>query len=171
MDTSHIVTAWRGLEPFAHCLVRMIRPKIIVELGVDYGFSLIELARYNEGVTIGVDHFQGDNQAGFRDIRDQAKKNTHDSGFNIRLIEKSFDEAVGEFREGSIDILHVDGRHDLSSVKHDFDTWFPKVRHGGVILLHDTRSFPDDVGRFFNQLPYSKFELTHSHGLGVVTKP
>lgn len=171
MDTSQIITAWRGLEPFAHWLTHTIKPLLTVELGVDYGFSLIEWARYSEGVTIGVDAFQGDAQAGYRDIRDKAKENIAESAFKIRLIEKRFDDALKDFEDEDIDILHIDGAHDYASVKHDFETWFPKVKHGGVILMHDTQSFPSDVGRFFRSITFPKFEITYSHGLGVVTKP
>lgn len=171
MDTSKIITAWRGLEPFAHWLVQTLKPETTVELGVDYGFSLIELARYNPGNTIGIDNFQGDFQAGLRDVREEAKKNILESGFGISLMVMPFDEGLDIFDNDSIDLLHIDGAHDYESVKHDFETWFPKVRPGGVILLHDTRSFPNDVGRFYHSLPYPKFEITHSHGLGVVTKP
>jgi predicted O-methyltransferase YrrM len=171
MDTSRITTAWRGLEPFAHWLVQTMDPLSVVELGVDYGFSLIELARYNEGRTFGVDHFGGDGQTGFRDVRDEAKLNIKESGFRIDLLETPFDEALHLFENGSIDILHIDGAHGFEDVKHDFDAWLPKVRSGGVILLHDTQSFKDDVGRFFHSITFPKFEIPWSSGLGVVTKP
>lgn len=172
MDTSQIITAWRGHEQFAHWLVQTVDPSTTVDLGIDYGFSTIELARYNEGKVYGIDWFQGDAQAGYRNIEEQARKHVADSGFqNIEIRKQTFDEAVIHFGYNSIDICHIDGAHDHASVKHDFDTWFPKVREGGVILLHDTESFPNDVGRFFNELPYPKFKFTHSHGLGVVTKP
>jgi predicted O-methyltransferase YrrM len=170
MDTSRIVSAWRGLEPFAHWLVQTVDPKLTVELGVDYGFSLIELARHSKGDTVGVDHFGGDAQAGYRDIRDEAKSHVLESGFGISLMVMPFAEALHIFDAGTIDILHIDGAHEYDSVKHDFDTWLPKVRLGGVILLHDTRSFPNDVGRFFQSITFPKFEIEHSHGLGVVTK-
>jgi predicted O-methyltransferase YrrM len=168
MDTSKISTSWRGLEPFAHWLVDLVDPKVTVELGCEYGFSLIELARYSRGETIGIDHF-GDGNGGFRDTREHAKRNIAESGFEIQLIESSFEDALSEFDPHSIDILHIDGDHDYQSVKRDFETWLPKVRSGGVIIMHDTESFPNGVGRFFNEIPFRKFKLTHSHGLGVVT--
>jgi predicted O-methyltransferase YrrM len=171
MDTSRIITAWHGMEPFAHWLVQTIDPNLTIELGVDYGFSLIELARHSRGTTIGIDWFQGDPQTGHRNAEEIARKNIKDSGFEIRIDKAKFDDAVSWYPDGVIDILHIDGAHDYDSVKHDFETWFPKVRKGGVILLHDTQSFAADVGRFYHSLPYPKFELTHSAGLGVVTKP
>lgn len=170
MNTSQIVTAWRGLEPFAHWLVQTMDPKLVIELGVDYGFSLIELARYNRGKTIGVDHFVGDEHAGFRSIEDQARENIRKSELNISLMNTDFDTALKSFEDEEIDILHLDGVHTFEHVHHDFHMWFPKVRRGGVILLHDTQSFPQDVGRFFRSLDLPKFEILYSHGLGVVTK-
>lgn len=171
MDTSHILTAWRGHEPFAHWLVQTMDPKIVVELGVDFGFSLIELARYNKGLTVGVDWFHGDDQTGYRNSEDTARANVADSGLEkVKIWKMSFDEAVRNFEAQLIDIVHIDGAHDYLSVKRDFVTWLPKVRHGGVILLHDTQSFPNDVGRLFHEIQMPKFEFTHSAGLGVITK-
>lgn len=170
-NSSQVPSAWRGLEPFAHWLVQNNDPKLTVELGCDYGFSLIELARYSKGLTVGVDHFQGDGQAGYRDVREQARKHVADSGFQIELMEKTFEDALPYFGSDTIDILHIDGAHDFNSVRNDFDTWIPKVRSGGVILMHDTQSFANDVGRFFRSITFPKFEITYSHGLGVVLKP
>jgi predicted O-methyltransferase YrrM len=170
MDTSKIPSAWHGLVPFAHWLVQTVDPKLVVELGVDYGLSLIELARHSKGVTVGVDWFEGDAQTGHRNAEEIARKNVIESGFDIKIVKQKFDDAKALFEDEVIDILHIDGAHDYESVKHDFETWLPKVRSGGVILLHDTQSFKDDVGRFYYSLPYPKFELTHSSGLGVVTK-
>lgn len=37
-----------------------------------------------------------------------------------------------------IDLLHIDGSHDLESIHNDFNLWYPKIIAGGVVLLHDT---------------------------------
>jgi predicted O-methyltransferase YrrM len=170
-DPDSVVTAWRGHQQFAWWLVQQMDPVHIVELGVDYGFSLLELARYNKGYTTGIDWFQGDAQTGARNTESIARKNLSDSGFDrVEIVNAKFDDAQLNFLE-AIDILHIDGAHDYSSVKHDFETWLPRVRPGGVILLHDTQSFPKDVGRFFHEIEMPKFEFTHSAGLGVITKP
>lgn len=172
MDTSHITTAWRGHERFAWWLTRTIDPKVTVDLGIDEGMSTIELARYNKGQVFGIDWFQGDAQAGWGNKEAIARKNIADSGFQNIVIEKEkFDDAVIHFEDGEIDLLHIDGAHGFEDVSHDFWRWYPKVRSGGVILLHDTQSFPEDVGRFYHMLELPKFEFTHSAGLGVITKP
>jgi hypothetical protein len=40
----------------------------------------------------------------------------------------------------------------------------------GVVIFHDTISFPNDVGKFFNELKYHKTNFSHSAGLGVLSK-
>lgn len=43
-----------------------------------------------------------------------------------------------------LDVLFVDGSHEYRDVLNDLNTWGPKVKEGGLILLHDadTASFP-----------------------------
>ena len=48
-----------------------------------------------------------------------------------------FDDALNNVEDQSIDLLHIDGSHHYNDVKHDFESWFPKVKADGVILFHD----------------------------------
>lgn len=168
---SDIPSAWKGLEGFAHWLVLTLNPKITVELGTDYGYSAIELARYNKGIVYTVDWFKGDEHTGFRDTEAKVRQNLDESGIlGVQLIKHDFHSAAESWTRGVIDLLHIDGRHNYEDVRQDFNDWIRHVRSGGVILLHDTQSFANDVGRFYHELVYPKFEITHSHGLGVVLK-
>ncbi len=172
MDTSKITTAWRGHERFAWWLAQTLDPKVTADLGIDEGYSTIELARYNKGHVFGIDWFQGDAQAGWGNKEAIARKNVADSGFqNITILKETFQEASQRFQNGEVDLCHIDGAHGYDDVKRDFETWFPKVRSGGVFLLHDVEAFAQDVGRFYHELALPKFYFTHSAGLGVVTKP
>lgn len=168
MNTDHILTAWRGHEQFVWWLCKVKKPLITVDLGVDEGFSLVELARYNPGVVFGIDHFRGDDFTGAKNVEEIARENARCSGCNIQILNMTFEAAAEVVAAESVDILHIDGSHRYEDVKRDFETWLPKMRPGGVVLLHDTESFPNDVGRFYHELPYQKFKFTHSSGLGVV---
>lgn len=47
-------------------------------------------------------------------------------------------EALEQFSDESIDILHIDGNHTEQSALSDVEHYFPKVKKGGYIWLDDT---------------------------------
>jgi predicted O-methyltransferase YrrM len=146
---------------------------LIVDLGVDYGFSTIAFARPNIGHVFAIDWFQGDAQTGSRNALGQFQENIRDAGVkNVTSIIADFDSACADWQRTNlpIDLLHIDGDHTYELMANDFNRWREFVRPGGVILLHDTQSFPNDVGKFFREIDMPKFEFTHSSGLGVVCK-
>ncbi len=171
--------SWTGHIPFAFHLVKLLRPRVIVELGVHTGNSFsafcqgVQLAK-TQTECFGVDTWQGDEHAGFyessiyndlnRDIQE------HYSGF-AKLMRMSFDEALGSFADGSIDLLHIDGLHTYDAVTHDFVTWLPKLSPRAVVLFHDTSVTYDDFGvwKLWDEVKaqYPAAELRHSFGLGV----
>lgn len=88
------------------------------------------------------------------------------------LIQSTFDEAVSHFSDQTIDILHIDGYHTYQAIKHDFETWLPKVSPSGVVLMHDTnfRSFDFGVSTFWDETKnrYPHFDFLHCYGLGLL---
>jgi predicted O-methyltransferase YrrM len=163
-----IPTAWRGHEHFAQWLVQQMRPQVIVELGCDYGFSTIAFAQPGLGTVYGIDRFLGPPG---RNAFETCRANIAASGVtNIELMKADF-RRVAESWSRPIDLLHIDGNHSYEDVRLDFAQWSCHVRGGGVILMHDTRSFPMDVGRFFSEITWPKFEFEHASGLGVILKP
>jgi hypothetical protein len=91
------------------------------------------------------------------------------------LLRMTFDEAVRQFSDSSIDLLHIDGLHTYQAVAHDFSTWYPKVADGGIILFHDIAERQADFGvwKLWEELQqqYQTFTFRHGHGLGVLRKP
>ena len=122
-----------------------------------------------------VDTWKGDEHAGFYgEAVYEAVCACNDrlySAFST-LIRCAFDEALGKFEDGSIDLLHIDGRHRLADVKHDFETWRPKLSGRAVVLFHDTNVRAGDFGVFefwaAVSARYPHFEFLHRHGLGVL---
>lgn len=182
---NHVPSAWKGLENRIHELLsRVGSVRRIVEIGVDHGFSLIAFAsRYPSASVIGIDPYDSVDQnekdrliglgwRGFSDSR-EAMENAERGiqQFSNAMLWKMTSLEAAERFHGQIDVLHIDAVHTYDDVRADFEAWEPFVRPGGCVLFHDTRSFPEDVGRFFGELPGEKAEISESCGLGAWYKP
>jgi len=171
---SKLPTAWKGHGSFAIKLVKLLQPRVTVDLGVDFGYSTFCFGYSMVGDVYGIDWFKGDNQAGFRDTYSMVMR-MYDSlkvqhGVNnIKFIKSDFNKAAKNWLE-EIDILHIDGFHTYEAVSEDYQNWSKFCNEKSVILFHDTRSYPDSVGKFFNELEGYKLEKLDWYGLGIFTK-
>src|SRR6056300_491385 len=173
--------AWLGHIPFAYWLINEIKPKIFVELGTHGGgsyFSFCDSVLDNGLKTkcYAVDTWTGDKQAGYYNdsIFDQVSSiNSSKYASFSKLYRTTFDSALSNFEDRSIDLLHIDGFHTLEAVTHDYETWRPKLSENALVLFHDTKVFRDDFGvhefwaNLISEVEDSTFEFMHSHGLGV----
>lgn len=172
--------AWVGHLPFAQALVRLMRPRVLVELGTHTGNSFCAFCQAVAADQLdtrcyAVDTWGGDAQAGYYGdtvYADLAPYVEATYGGFARLLRTTFDEALAQFEDGSVDLLHVDGLHSYEAVRHDFDAWARKLSPRGVVLFHDTRVFDRGFGvhRVWAELreEHAGFEFLHSHGLGVL---
>ncbi|MGB7763152.1 MAG: TylF/MycF/NovP-related O-methyltransferase [Bryobacteraceae bacterium] len=160
-----------------------MRPATFVELGTQYGesyFGFCQAIR-DQGVrcsAFAVDTWRGDAQTGaygeevFEDV--ERHNRTYYESFS-RLLRMTFDDAAPLFDPETIDLLHIDGLHTYDALRRDFEIWFPKVRAGGIVLLHDIEVRQGDFGvwRVWEELQkqYRTFSFSHSCGLGVIAKP
>jgi Methyltransferase domain len=177
------VGEWTGHLGFASDLIVATQPALIVELGTHWGESYFTFCQTVQEhglscICYAVDHWLGDEHAGrygeevFEDVGRYNGRYYRQFSY---LLRTSFDEAVSQFGDGSIDLLHIDGLHTYDAVSHDFRTWLPKVRQGGIVLLHDICPKHQDFGvwRLWDEIKAefpSTFEFHHSWGLGVVRK-
>ena len=61
-------------------------------------------------------------------------------GVNLRRwhpIRLSSVKAAGCFEDGELDFVFIDGEHSYEAAKADIETWWPKVRSGGILMGHD----------------------------------
>jgi hypothetical protein len=174
------IESWHGHVFFARDLIEWTRPKRIVELGVHKGDSLFTFAQScaeagHSASIVGIDHWRGDEHAGpigkaTYDLVDRTSKECFDDLVELRKC--NFSEALNDFADESVDLLHLDGLHSYESVSKDFEDWFPKLKKDGIMLLHDISSEDPnfEVGKFWNELK-GRFRNTyfeHSQGLAVL---
>lgn len=173
------IRSWQGHIPFAFAFVKYLHPEVLVELGTHKGDSYCAFCQAVDTFKLNtkcfaVDTWKGDEQAGYYGDEIFEELKTYHSRYKdfSTLRKMNFDEALGTFKDASIDLLHIDGHHAYESVRHDVDSWLPKMSPNGIILLHDTcvRDAGFGVWRVMKELkkkfPY--FEFLHSNGLGVL---
>ncbi|MET0526898.1 MAG: glycosyltransferase, partial [Microvirga sp.] len=122
-----------------------------------------------------VDLWRGDEHAGWygKEVL-EALRQYHEPRYASfsSLVQSSFDDAARHFPDGSIDLLHIDGRHYYDDVRHDFETWRPKLSERAVVLFHDTNVHRREFGvfRLWTELAEGRphFEFLHGHGLGIL---
>ena len=174
------MSAWLEHLPLAPILVKILRPRVFVELGTHVGDSYLGFCHAVRGLGTGtqctaIDTWKGDEHTGpygpeiLRDL-----KALHDpifGGFS-RLLPSTFDAAAPGFAAGSIDLLHIDGMHTYEAVRHDYENWLPKMSSRGVILFHDTAERTGDFGvwKLWEEVSADKpsANLPHGHGLGIL---
>lgn len=174
-----VLSAWTEHTPFALWLVHALRPRSFVELGTHHGlsyFAICQAVETDGGTTrcYAVDTWEGDEHAGHygEDVweRVSSVNAVRYSAFST-LLRTTFDDALSLFADGSVDLLHIDGRHFYDDVKHDLTSWLPKLSNRGVILLHDINVHERDFGvaRLWQEIEgnYPTFTFLHGHGLGV----
>lgn len=117
-------------------------PKTIaVEIGSYLGASSIYIAnglkKVSESALYCIDTWQNDAMSeGNRDTYSLFKKNTQRYESIITPLRGSSEE-VGKGFDRAIDFLFVDGDHSYEGVKLDVDSWFDKVKPGGIVAFHD----------------------------------
>ena len=175
-----VSSAWYGHIPFAHWIVRAVKPRTLIELGTQNGVSY---SAFCEAVVrngfdtrcYAVDTWQGDDQAGhygeevYLDFR-----RFHDERYGAfsELLRCTFDDALAYVPDSSVDLLHIDGLHIYEAVRHDFESWRPKLTEAAVVLFHDTNLRKPEFGvwRLWEELrrQFPSFEFLHGYGLGVL---
>ena len=180
-DFLQFPNAWVGHLPFAAWISQEVSPKIFVELGTHSGNSYFAFCQsfVEAGISTkcyAVDTWQGDEHAGEYTDEIFTKVNTYNQENYAKLsqlLRMTFDDASTYFADESIDLLHIDGLHTYEAVRHDFETWLPKLAPGAVVMFHDTNVRERNFGvwKLWEELRArypNNVEFVHSHGLGVL---
>lgn len=174
------VPSWQSHIPFAFFLVEALGPASLVELGTHKADSYSAFCQAVKSLGLptrcfAVDTWQGDEHAGNYDdaiYKEVSRWNEERFAAFSTLVRARFEDAVTQFADGSIDLLHIDGLHTYAAVRNDFETWRPKLSDRAIVLFHDTQVREGDFGvwQYWAELrsQYPTQEFRHGHGLGVL---
>jgi len=174
-------SGWVAHIPFAMALVQMLQPRSIVELGAYRGDAYCAFCQAVAKLGLAtrcfaVDNWsQGDPHVGPLEEQILVRLRAHHDpryGQFSELMQLDFDQAATRFGPGCIDLLHIDGTHAYEAVRHDFETWLPKLTDRAVVLFHDTQIRWEGFGvwKLWQEISsaHPSFEFHHSAGLGVL---
>ena len=132
-----------GVEGFLHCaelerLVELATGRNVLEIGAYKGLSAWGMAHTADHVT-SVDTFRAcdngqDQQEQFTTLNEYDRVTAQFS--NVVRVPVSSEQAI-DLIPGDFDMIFLDAMHDYENVKADILRWWPRVRPGGVMALHD----------------------------------
>lgn len=82
----------------------------------------------------------------------------------VAVMETQSSVAAKKIEPCLLDFVFIDARHDYENVKVDLQTWYPKVRPGGLVCGHDYSRHKKGVIRAVH-------ELADEHGRDVGNMP
>jgi hypothetical protein len=175
----HKKSGWIEHTPFAMFLIELLQPRIFVELGTQHGVSYCAFCEAVQELKLpthcyAVDTWLGDAHAThYKEsvYRDLLAHHRQYESFST-LLRMTFDQALPYVPDAAVDLLHIDGLHFYDAVKHDYETWRPKLSERAVILFHDTMELHNAFGvhQLWRELSphFPNFNMEHGHGLGIL---
>ena len=157
---SHL-EGWCGYSKALHLaqIVLDRRPDKIIEIGVFGGKSIAAMAMacqhiYN-GQCYGIDPWskaaalEGDvgdahkewwEKQDLDQVRKTCLSNLRQLGLEdfITILRKHDKEAIGDFPEQSVDLIHEDSNHSLLTSVRTCKDWVPKLKIGGLFVMDDS---------------------------------
>ncbi len=136
-----------GLIPIIQNLGNNIK---CIEIGVNLGhnsYMLLECCK-NIQELIGIDHYKE-----YKDRQSYIDQTTQDMVWTIfkenikvltnkfKLIKTSSTNAAKYIEDDSIDFIFIDADHNIKAVLNDLDSYWPKLKSGGIMSGHDSNLF------------------------------
>jgi predicted O-methyltransferase YrrM len=138
---------------FFYALTRALKPELIVEIGCYIGFSTIHFAKAlkenGSGRIISIDLFRAHPDFNIPDPLELATSYRQKAGLDeLITYVKGYSAEVRQDLESEIsdriDLLFIDGNHEVEGVYHDFNAYYKDLKVGGYIILHDI--YPEKCG-------------------------
>lgn len=129
-----------------HDIITKIEDPIICEIGIRVGDNFKKMLTPNVIEAYGIDIWketgdvgQNDNLYAQQELEKQylsvLKMFVNDK--RVEIIREFSVEAAKKFNDNFFDFVYVDADHTYRAVLEDLESWYPKVKSGGVLSGHD----------------------------------
>lgn len=103
-----------------------------IEVGTQYGTSAVMWCEEIPGLKLTcVDSYAGKRARPYESAKQLAET------YGYELLKMTSMEAVDRFDECSVDFVHIDGDHRFDACVQDIVRYAPKVKIGGLVIIHD----------------------------------
>ncbi len=143
-----------------------LKPRKIVEIGINKGGSLKFWSEISSEMVVGID-INPDVLKSIEYYHEELKLNV---GVKTKIIigdstDISTFEKVKAITGNDVDFLYIDGAHDYEHVSKDFEYYSKLVHSGGIVGFHDLDG--SDVYKFFMTLRGQKIICDYRHVIGI----
>jgi hypothetical protein len=83
---------------------------------------------------------------GMRMKRGGSRFHNRDGSPRFEMVQNSTTAAARLFDDESFDWIYLDATHTYTEAKRDLETWYPKVRIGGLVSGHDYQFMHQEIG-------------------------
>jgi hypothetical protein len=92
-------------------------------------------------------------------IKNLALKKIYNSKNSNKVVfyEEDSDISVERFKNGELDFVLLDAHLNAEQIRNDLEKWYPKVRSGGLVMIHDT-NFPtvlEEIKMFLDKIEFN----------------
>jgi len=180
-ESVQLPNGWVGHLPFAAWVIQEVEPKIFVELGThsessyfSYCQSVVAAGLSTKCYAVGT--WPGDKHPRLYGDEVFTKFNAYHQAHYTRfshLLRMAFDDAATHFADESIGLLHINGLNSYEAVRHDFETWLPKLAPGAVVICYATNApeINSGVAKLWGELEQqypNNLKIAYSRWIGVL---
>lgn len=152
-------------------VINLMDYKVGVELGISYGHSTTTMIEncYNleklyaiDSYRPYVDYYTSNAEVDIYEI--DIIKNIALKTFSglkdknkLKVIIEDSDIIVDQFNDGELDFVFLDAHLNSEHIKKDLEKWYPKVRSGGMVAIHDTdyKTVAEEIQLFMDRINFS----------------
>lgn len=155
-----------GEQEVLLALIAPIKPKIMVEIGVNEGLTALAVLQNIPSI----EHYYGIDVDGSYEFEIPAQRIERPGIPGVMVLDDPRFHLIirGDLMPASADVVFIDGDHGKQAVLAD-SIWASQiVTHGGLIIWHDYGNPTVEVTQVLNRLDNHKRDLHHVEGTWLV---